>query len=190
MRRLLAHPLAPGIALLALAPLQPWLERNMALHMAVELPALFAIGWWAAGHVATAPWWRTLNVAGLPGFAFATAATGFWMLPLALDAAVLVPAVGVLKVASLLAAGALARVSMREAHVAVQGFFVLGWIWMTGMAGVLYQEAPERLCSTYLQGEQAWAGIGLVAWSIAVAVAWMLSAFRERKTPAGGGGPS
>lgn len=188
MTRWLRHPVAPGIALAALALLQPWLEQRMALHMAVELPLLFAVGWWVATLQGGMPaWWRTLDVAGLPGFTAATAVTGFWMLPLALDAAVLSPVVGWTKVASLVAAGWLARQAFAHAHVAVQGFFVLGWVWMTGMAGVLYQEAPARLCSTYLQGDQAWAGLGLVMVAIGVAVAWMLVAFRQKETPAGGG---
>lgn len=173
--------IGPGAALVVLALFQPWLEQRMVTHMAVELPLLFAIGWCAATP-ALGPgpaWLHRVNAGGLSGLTAAMAISAIWMLPLSLDAAVLVPAVGWLKVATVLLAGWLTRISLREARPAIQAFFVLNWTWMTGAAGALYQQAPERLCSTYLLGDQAWAGIGLVALAVVVAATWMALAFRE-----------
>ena len=127
---------------------------------------------------------RNINAGGLSGLTAAMMISALWMLPLSLDAAVLNPAIGWLKVASALLAGWLTRISLREANPAIQAFFVLNWAWMTGAAGVLYQQAPERLCSTYLLGDQAWAGRGLVALAVAGAATWMVLAFRERPHPA------
>jgi hypothetical protein len=180
MKRVVSS-LAPGLALVVLALAQPWLERRMFLHMLVELPLLVAIGAWAATHAPRGgpAWFAAIDASGLTGFTFAVCVSAFWMLPIALDAAVLVPVIGVAKIASLVLAGALATLSFRRARAAVQAFFVLNWVWMTSVAGAVYQQAPERLCNTYVQGDQAWTGMGLVALAIVATVAWMWLAFRE-----------
>jgi hypothetical protein len=181
MSRMRGASIAPGAALAALALFQPWLEQRMVTHMVLELPLLFAIGWWSAMPAQRGPvWLRQVNAGGLSGLTLAMVISAIWMLPLSLDAAVLSPLVGWVKTASILLAGGLSCISLREARPAVQGFFVLNWTWMTGAAGVLYQQAPERLCNTYLLGDQAWAGRGLVALAVAVVATWMLLAFRER----------
>jgi hypothetical protein len=173
--------IAPGFALVKLALLQPWLEQRMLTHMVVELPLLFAIGWWTATSARRGPaWLRRINVGGLSGLTMSMVLFAIWMLPSSLDAAVLSPLPGWAKVASILLAGWLTRISLREARPAVRAFFILNWAWMTGAAGALYQQAPARLCNTYLMGDQTWAGRGLVALAVAVVVTWMLLAFRER----------
>jgi hypothetical protein len=173
--------IAPGAALSGLALSQPWLEQRMVTHMVLELPLLFAIGWWSTASARDEPrWLRSLNAGGLSGLTMAMAISALWMLPLSLDAAVLRPAVGWLKVVSVLLAGWLTHISLRNARPAIQAFFILNWAWMTGAAGALYQQAPERLCSTYLFGDQAWAGRGLVALAVGVAATWILLSFRER----------
>ena len=178
MNRQVFSAAGPGLVLATLSLFQPWLEQRMALHMAVEIPALFAIGWWA-GRGRAPRWLEPMNVQGIAGLAAVMGVSALWMLPVALDEAVLSPAVGMAKVISLVAAGYLARASVRAASKAVQGFFVLNWAWMTGVAGLLYQQAPAQLCSTYVQGDQSAAGMGLVALSVAVAGAWLITAFRD-----------
>ena len=154
----------------------------MVTHMVLELPLIFAIGWWSA--VPTfrhgTAWLRSINAGGLSGLTVAMVISALWMLPLSLDAAVLSPVVGWIKVASVLLAGSLTRISLREARPAIQAFYILNWAWMTGAAGALYQQAPERLCSTYLLGDQAWTGGGLVALAVVIAATWMVQAFRDR----------
>lgn len=177
--------IAPGAALAGIALSATWLEQRMVTHMVIELPLIFIIGWWAASTHGRGPaWLRAVNVSGLTGLSLATVVSAVWMLPLSLDAAVLDPMVGWLKVCSILLAGWLTRISLREARPAVQGFFLLNWAWMTSAGGALYQQAPERLCSTYLQGDQAWAGLGLVALVVVVVASWMVLAFRDRRDPA------
>ncbi len=180
MSRAVVTALAPGVALAGLALLQPWLEQRMFTHMVVELPLLFAVGWWLApDRTGTGPaWLRQVNAQGLAGLALALAVSTLWMLPLALDAAVLEPVVGLAKVVSVVLSGWLVRLSLRAATVVVQSFFLINWAWMTATAGVLYQEAPQRLCSTYLLGDQVWTGIGLVALAALVMVMWMMLVFR------------
>lgn len=186
MNQTIIRALAPGIALAGMALFQPWLEQRMFTHMLVELPLLFAIGCWLApSRMGAGPTWLVkINAQGLSGLTVALVINSLWMLPLALDAAVLAPAIGWTKVASVLMSGWLVRLSLRSAPVAIQGFFVINWAWMTATAGVLYQEAPQRLCSTYLLGDQMWTGIGLVALTASVVATWMLFAFRTTPSEA------
>lgn len=178
-------PLLPGAALAALGLAAPWLEATMARHMAVELPLLFVVGWWmsrwcrpsghASGHAAPASW----NVRGLAGLLFVTVVASYWMLPVALDMAVLRPAVGVAKVASVVLAGLAAGLSWRFAGMVVQAFFAINWVAMTLFAGLLYQAAPQQLCSVYLTNQQAGAGQALCALAVAGLVLWLFGLGRQ-----------
>lgn len=167
--------LAPGLLLAGTAAAHPWLEQTMARHMGLELPALFLLGWLAAARTgdslsrAIARW----NANGLPGLLFALCVTGFWMVPAALDLAVLHAGVAVAKVASLVAAGLLLRASWACAGTVLQAFVVLNGFWMTLAAGLMYQEAPRQLCSVYLADQQGLAGRALVAWASAGLAGWL-----------------
>ncbi|RJG01057.1 hypothetical protein [Noviherbaspirillum sedimenti] len=177
--RLLRHPALPGLLLAALAPLHPWLEQDMMRHMAIELPLLFAIGWLAAAAAGQrltrmlASW----NLGGLPALLGALLVTGFWMIPAALDRAVLDDGIGMIKVVSLVAAGMAAGASWRSAGVVIQAFFMLNWFSMTLAAGLLYQEAPQQLCSVYLADQQGAAGMAVVGWAVLILVVWLPRAF-------------
>lgn len=152
----------------------------MPRHMGVELPLLFLAGWFAALYTGASliPASSAWNAAGLPGLLFAMATSGFWMIPAALDLAVLSPVVGFAKVTSLVAAGFVACLSWRVARMAIQAFFVLNWFWMTLAAGLLYQEAPQQLCSVYLADQQGQAGRAMAAWACAGLLAWIWSVAR------------
>lgn len=168
-----------GLLLGAVSFARPWLEATMARHMAIELPLLFALGWLAAHAAgprltrALAPW----NVSGVPAFLAALLVTAFWMLPVALDMAVLDARVGIVKVASMVIAGVVTGASWRSAGLIVQAFLVLNWVWMTLTIGLLYQDAPQQLCSVYLSDQQSAAGTGMVALSLVALIAWLCKAF-------------
>ncbi|MHC9086486.1 hypothetical protein ACYX7E_15860 [Luteimonas sp. RIT-PG2_3] len=164
----------PGAALAALAAASPWLEADMARHMGIELPALFAIGWFGARSLpAGGPrWWHACNAHGLSGLVLASLVTMYWMLPVALDLAVLHPWIGASKIAGLLIAGVAAGLSWSQAPLALQGFFVLGWAWMMATIGMIYQQAPQQLCSVYLGEQQVAAGRAIVLIAMVVLVAW------------------
>ncbi len=177
--RWLRHPALPGLLLAAVAIAHPWLEKTMVRHMAIELPLLFAIGWLAAAACgprltrALAPW----NFNGLPALLGALLVTMFWMIPAALDRAVLDHGVGLLKVVSLVAAGLAAGASWRAAGVVIQAFFMLNWFAMTLAAGLLYQQAPQQLCSVYLADQQVAAGMAMVGWAACILAAWLPGTF-------------
>lgn len=173
----LRHPFLPGIALSLIALAHPWLEATMARHMVAELPLLFASGYLAA-HAIGGSYrqrfraWRYR----LPMLLAALLITSAWMLPLALDAAVLDPRANLLKVTSMVLAGFLTGVSWKRAGMVLQGFFLVNWAWMTITAGLLYQDAPQQLCSVYLSDQQAQAGAGIVTLAAMVLVVWLLHA--------------
>ncbi len=174
---------APTLLFVAGAFLQPWLEADMARHMGLELPFLFMLGWLyavAGGRrlcACLAPW----NAHGLTAWVVAMAATGFWMLPVALDLAVLNPWVGLAKVASLVLAGLLLGASWRQSSPVIQAFFVFNWCWMMAATGLVYQQASSQLCSVYLPQEQAQAGVAIVGWAIAVFLLWAWHAVRASR---------
>jgi hypothetical protein len=165
----------PGLLLAASALAHPWLEHTMARHMGLELPGLFILGWFAAACAGPrlARALESWNANGLPGLLFGLCVTGFWMLPAALDRAVLDDGMAIAKVASLVAAGFLAGASWPGTGWIIQAFFVLNWFWMTLAAGLLYQDAPQQLCSVYLADQQAGAGRAVVAWAGVGFCAWL-----------------
>lgn len=157
-----------GIALAPLlllaAPLRNLLEASMALHMHVEFPLLFTAGWAAAGAMA-----RRLPPARHPlaAAAFAACVIAWWMVPAALDYALLDSGAAALKYASWYAAGFALGRSWHALAAVLKMFFLANMAWMGMTAGILYADAPARLCVGYLQGEQLLAGAGLVAWGAA-----------------------
>jgi hypothetical protein len=168
----------PGGALAVLALLRGWLEVSMFRHMAIELPWLLALGMVAAalcGRFARAIAW---NRRGLPGLVAATAIASYWMLPVALDLAVLDVRWSVVKVASMIVAGAALGMSWPRAGIVLQAFFAINWSAMTLVAGLLYQDAPQQLCSVYLADQQGAAGRALVVFAAAGLAAWMVCVIR------------
>lgn len=171
--------LLPAALLVLTALARPWLEHTMARHMAIELPLLIATGWLAARCMGArwrhwlAPW----NANGLTAFSAALLVTGFWMLPIALDRAVLDITTSLLKVLSLIAVGAALGACWRSTGIVVQAFFVLNWAGMNLAVGLLYQDAPQQLCSVYLSDQQAVAGSAMVGWALAILALWLPRAF-------------
>lgn len=153
----------------------------MARHMGLELPLLFIVGWFAARVAGDRlvrllePW----NLAGVPALTFAMLAMSVWMVPSALDFAVLSPLVAMTKVVSMLLAGVMAGASWRPAGMVIQAFFIMNWFWTTFVVGLLYKDAPQQLCSVYLADEQAHAGMAMMAWAVCGLVLWTPSVFRQ-----------
>ena len=172
-RRLIAC--LPGALLVAAAVLQPWLEATMARHMGLEFPLLFVIGWLTASAAGPrlARFIASWNAKGLTALVFTALVTGFWMVPAALDLAVQHPGVGLLKVLSWLVAGMLMGASWRQAGAVIQAFFIFNWCWITLAVGLIYQEAPQQLCSVYLVYDQWNAGASMIFWAIAVFLLWL-----------------
>jgi len=172
--RVSRHWAMPAVLLAALALFQPWMEASMTRHMGLELPLLFIMGWFTA-RVAGERLVRLLepwNLAGVPALTFSMLVMSLWMVPSALDFAVLSPVVAMAKVISMLFAGVLAGASWRPAGMVIQAFFIMNWFWTTFVVGMLYRDAPQQLCSVYLADEQAHAGLAMMAWAVLGLLLW------------------
>lgn len=180
-RRLRTLLALSAIAACALPPSRGWLEADMARHMLVQFPLLVAAGALVGASLPRRVGERlaAFNAHGLAGFALFLLVTAFWMIPRALDEALLSPGIEAAKFASLVAAGAGLPLSLRAAAPVVQAFFIGNWVWMSAAVGLLYEDAPARLCNFYLLDQQALAGRGLVALAVIVPLAWVVSIVRS-----------
>lgn len=171
------HPLA--MILLAVQPLA-WLvpalrhacESRMVLHMFVQFPSLLA-GGWALARLALHRWPELpeqLDPRGFVGAVALACVSAFWMIPAALDLALLVPEMERTKVASWLAAGALFALGWPRLADVPRLFLIGNLVWMFGTAGLLYQSAERRLCVNYLIDEQLWTGRSMVALALLLTV--------------------
>jgi hypothetical protein len=96
----------------------------------------------------------------------------YWMLPLAIDAAVVLPLHDAFKLASLLLCGAVLGRSFARAPAVLQLFFVGYAVSMLVSAGSYMATTDRRLCNAYSIDSQLNAGRGLVLLSAALACSW------------------
>lgn len=166
---------AGGAICFALAAVpRHWLEASMLRHMLLQLPLLVAAGWLLASR---AHWPRGRRIAvfdqhGVCGLTAMLFISAYWMIPRALEQSINLPPAEAGKFLSLIALGALLPGSLRRANWIVQLFFLGNFSWMMAIAGMQYQNMPQRLCNAYLLDDQIATGVALVATSVAIAIAW------------------
>jgi hypothetical protein len=158
--------------LLAAVWLAPWLEASMARHMLVQLPLLVAAGWCAAATLAARWPIARIDDYGITGLSALLFVSAYWMVPRALELSLSVPLAEAAKFASLLALGLVLPGSLARCPWVVQLFFLGNFGAMMAIAGVQYQNLPERLCNAYLLDDQALTGMGLVIGAIVISLAW------------------
>lgn len=152
------------------------LEQHMVTHVLVLLPALAAAGWYAGR--ALADRWpglvsRDWNAGGATGLLAALLTGAFWMLPRIFDWSLSEPLGEVAKFVSLpLLLGVPLALSWRRAPVLVRGFLKASAISMALTLAWVYVNAPVRLCTSYLTGQQEQLGIGFFWLAIILAVLW------------------
>lgn len=165
MRSLAGAALLVGGALLLRGPL----EASMALHMAVQLPMIVVAGALAgAGLVGLGRW----DAHGLVGLTWLLLASAYWMVPRALEQSLTMPLAELGKFVSLFLAGFLLPGALARAAAVIQLFFLGNFCAMMAIAGMLYQDMPQRLCNAYTLDDQVITGVGLVVASIGIAAAW------------------
>ena len=182
-----------SVWLLALAPLiflidsiRQVTESRMAWHMLLQFPLLLASGICVAALAGERPEWlrryEHIDAHGLLGATLASCVLAYWMIPAALDMALLSEPTRVAKYASLWIAG----FAVGRSHTRISGgialFFVGTLVWMMATVGLVYQTLPQRLCVSYLIDEQRWTGAGLVAASALLAV--VTAIFMARRSAA------
>lgn len=167
---------------LSLPPLRRLIEQSMVWHMAVQMPLLVAAGWLAMRATSQAPAWMSVaawNRYGLTGLLAAQVILAYWMLPSAIDRAVVSPLADAFKLATLFACGALLRHSVRRAPAVLQLFVVGSAVPMTVWLGVYFATTDRRLCNAYTLDSQIATGIAIAGWGVLVAVAWAVSVMRS-----------
>jgi len=169
LRRWPCRLLVPAPLVLLWPPLRHALESRMALHMLLLFPLLLAAGWAAARCMRHEPaWLRRIDAQGLLGASGVSCVAAWWMIPAALDASLVSAPLAAARLASWWLAGALLAGSWRRMGPEVAAFLLGNLAWMSATAGLLYQDAEQRLCVNYLVDDQLWAGRGLVGAALAL----------------------
>jgi hypothetical protein len=170
-------------ATLWLTPVRNALERDMALHMAVQLPLLIGVGVLLATALRSREprVWIAADWLGIPGLVLVVFATSFWMLPRMLDSSLADPVIDFVKFLSLpLLAGLPLGLSWRRMPALGRAFVWANFIPKLGAVGGLYLAAPTRLCAYYGFDQQVAAGWTLIAVAGALGLLWFIAAFVGR----------
>jgi cytochrome c oxidase assembly factor CtaG len=180
--------LASGCAVTATAlsvpPLRSVIEQSMAWHMVFQMPLLVLAG--ALAHAAWPPRFgaRTLarlsafNQYGLTGFMAAQVIIAYWMLPMALDRAVVQPPFDALKLLTLFISGLLLADAFKRAPNVLQLFFMGYWVPMMCWLGIYFATTELRLCNAYSLQSQVATGWGLLVLGLVLGMVWGAKAWR------------
>lgn len=164
-RPVIAAASLAALVLLASPAARHPLEARLATHMLVQLPLLVLVGVGVGSVTAAAarPHLRIWNGGGCTGLLVVLAIATFWMLPRAMDAALVDMRFEAGKFVSLPAAGVALAWSYPQANVLVKGLLNAHAVSALGVMGWAYLAAPVRLCNGYLAADQQQAGTGLLA---------------------------
>ena len=179
---------------LSVPPMRTLIEQSMLWHMAIQMPLLILTGWllMASGSPLPAAGISTRtnqltalqttsqtyssctewNVYGLTGFVFSFITITYWMLPSAIDRAVVLPSADVIKLLSLLVCGASLRHSSVRAPALIQLFFLGNFLAMMLWLGSYFLQTDLRLCNAYSLQSQINTGWSLIAWGLGIGVFW------------------
>jgi len=150
-------------------------EGSMVLHMALQFPLLLLAGACAAALLARcrsplAAALTRFDRDGLLATVTLSGVAGLWMVPVALDAALLDPAMAAWKYSSWIFAGWCMALAWPGMAMAMRLFLLGNLAWMTCSFGLLYAETEQRLCVSYRFDEQAWAGGALCVIAVLLVV--------------------
>ena len=166
-----------------------WMQATMARHMLLQMPALACAGWLLHASAAEnlqarfAAW----NQHGILGFVFLQGVAMFWMVPRALDLALVSASMAGLKIISWVIAGFLLRQSMRQSSALVQLFMLGNFTMVSAAVSDIYEHAPNRLCNAYGQSDQAVTAQGLLWLPAALTALWIYALWRGNLPATRGG---
>ena len=169
-------------------PLRSVIEQSMAWHMVFQMPLLVLSGWLSARALSACfsiRGWASFNQFGLTGFMAAQTIVAYWMLPSAIDRAVVLPSADALKLLTLFVTGMLLADAFKRAPGALQLFFMGYWVSMMAWLGMYFATTDLRLCNSYSLQSQRNTGWGLIVLGIALGTIWAVSLPRHkvRHTP-------
>lgn len=167
-----ARMAAGAACLLAAIGGASWLEASMLRHMLLQLPLIVAAGALLGAPLVPVRRMAAIDEHGLTVLSALMFISAYWMIPRALELSLAGGMTEAAKFLSLFAIGMLLPGAAQRANIVIQLFFLGNFCAMTAIAGMLYQELPQRLCNAYLLDDQAHTGMALVAASVGVALAW------------------
>ena len=160
---------------LSVPPFRFLIEQSMFVQMVIQMPLLFIVGA-LLNRLSVSKnitnifgYW---NVFGLTGFMLAQNILIYWMLPISIDRAVIMPLVDVVKVLTMILAGFFVGDALNKSPAALQLFFIGYFVAMMIWLGMYFIYTDSRLCNAYSLNSQYWTGYGLCAISVMVAAYW------------------
>jgi hypothetical protein len=180
--RVLALAISLVAVALSLPPLRVQIEQSMLVHMAIQMPLLVLGGWCLMRALAPHRLVQQLarwNRYGLTGFIAAQAILAYWMLPLAIDRAIVLPLADAQKLVSLLVCGALLQHSFARSPAVLQLFFIGYVVSMMTWLGFYFTSTDLRLCNAYSLESQINTGYALVGLGVLVGAVWLFDAVRH-----------
>jgi hypothetical protein len=169
---------------LSIPPLRDFIEQSMVWHMVIQMPLLVWGGWFLGERLVArriGAWFIEWNRYGLTGFIVSQLILAYWMIPLTIDRAIVMPVVDSWKVISLIICGAILRHSFKVSPVNLQLFFVGYFVPMMLSLGLYMMTTELRLCNVYSLESQTNAGKGLIFLGLFVTVIWISKSISPRK---------
>jgi len=168
---------------LSFAPLRIYLEQSMFVQMVIQLPILFISGALISETKLVTQFFSTIKVIdvyGLTSFMVAQVILVYWMLPISIDRAVVIPWVDGVKIISMIIAGICVGQALQKAPQTVQLFFIGYFTAMMIWLGLYFATTEVRLCNVYSLSSQHFTGYGLVVMSGMLLVWWSWRALKDR----------
>ena len=159
---------------LSFTPFRMFLEQSMFVQMVIQLPILFIGGALISKTKPVTQFFSSIevvNVYGLTSFMVAQVILVYWMLPISIDRAVVIPWVDGVKVLSMMIAGVCVGQALQKAPLAFQLFFIGYFTAMMIWLGLYFATTEVRLCNVYSLSSQQMTGYGLLAIS-GILLAW------------------
>src|SRR5690625_3831153 len=170
--------------ILLLPPITNLLEKWMVTHMLVQMPLLIVVGLLMGENVKNrlSHLFLKWNKDGVPGILLVYFVTMYWMIPRAMDEAILIPTVETFKYISLpFLVGIILYDSWPKLSDLAKSFIVFNYIPMFGMMAWLYIDSPIQVCNNYLESEQKMLGWGFLFITLFMLLYIIQFAFVDRR---------
>lgn len=168
---------------LSIPPLRIYLEQSMFVQMVIQIPILFISGALISETKRIKQFFsfiKFVNVYSLTSLMLAQMILVYWMLPISIDRAVVIPWVDALKVFSMLFAGVCVGQALHKSPLAIQLFFIGYFTAMMIWLGLYFATTELRLCNVYSLSSQHMTGYGLIVISGMLLVWWSWRVLKDR----------